>query len=362
VDIVATKQGSQSISKTMSLTKIQTGADGETPVIYNLSISPNRVTTNASGATTEQVVLTASVISTKGTTSTNVTTSTTDVIYYQWFVNGSNTAAKSGAGSSGYSYTIASGTTVSNVVCKIRKTNQSGTQVDSQSVAFVAKGTPGDTGKTGDGAIILSFPQERDTIGLNTDGTLAGDYDLTLPYDIYQGTSKLNSTASTSGTGYSFTINDIDFTGNNKGSITINGNNILLHIPAGVKVYDSTKSTHNLNGQCTIPITYTNATQTSSTGTQTTVSGTLLGTFSWNLDIAPENGTSVAVDSANSWIRYKLTTTASQPTITTSDATSVSAAIGTATKPYYVWSCNHVRYTDGNEADTYTVNYYPVDP
>ena len=47
-----------------------------------------------------------------------------------------------------------------------------------------------------------------------------------------------------------------------------------------------------------MPITYTNATQTNAAGTVSTVSGTILATFSWNLDIAPVNGISVAVDSS----------------------------------------------------------------
>ena len=372
VEIVASKTGQTSLTKRFSLTKIQTGADGESPTIYNLSITPNRVATNADGDTTAQVVLTASVIATKDTTQTDVTTSTTDVIFYQWYKDGnlvrSGTAADSSSqGGDKHIYTIASGTDISEVVCRIRKVNASGIQVDSQSVSFIPAGAPGETGAPGDGAITLDFPQSVDTIGLKSDGTLATAYSLDFPYSVYQGTRKLNATASNnSALGYSFTINNILTAGDTSGAtITWDANNskFTLTIPSGTKVYDSSASpAHSLNGQCTIPITYTNANQTSSDGTVTQVSGTILATFTWNLVLAPENGTSVSIKSDETWTRYKRTSNANQPTITKSDAQTVAAAQSGGTKPYYIWCLNKVTYSDGNVSNTYTVNYYPEDP
>ena len=374
VEITASKTGQTSLVKRFSLTKIQTGTDGESPTVYNLSISPNRVATNADGDTTAQVVLTASVIATKDTTQTDVTTSTTDVIFYQWYKDGnlvrSGTAADSTAqGGDKHIYTIANGTDISEVICRIRKTNASGVQLDSQSVSFVPAGEPGQTGAPGDGAITLDFPQSTDTIGLNSDGTLATAYSLDFPYIVYQGTRVLNATASNStALGYSFTINKILAAGDTSGAtITWDAehNKFTLTIPSGTKVYDSTATpAHSLNGQCTIPITYTNANQTSSDGTVTQVSGTILATFTWNLDIAPINGTSVTIDTTNTWTRYKQTNSATQPTIVKTDATTVADAItaGGLSKPYYVWCRNHIAYSPSGSADTYTVNYYPVDP
>lgn len=379
VEITASKAGQTSLVKRFSLTKIQTGTDGESPTVYNLSISPNRVATNADGDTTAQVVLTASVIATKDTAQTDVTSATEEVdgqnvpiIFYQWYKDGnlvrSGTAADTTAqGGDKHIYTIAKGTDISEVICRIRKTNASGVQLDSQSVSFVPAGEPGQTGAPGDGAITLDFPQSTDTIGLKSDGTLATAYSLDFPYAVYQGTRALNATASNSTSlGYSFTINNVLAAGDTSGAtITWDAEHskFTLTIPSGTKVYDSTATpAHSLNGQCTIPITYTNANQTSSDGTVTQVSGTILATFTWNLDIAPTNGTSISIDTTNTWTRYKRTDNATQPTILKTDATTVAAAQSGGTKPYYIWCLNKVTYSDGNISDTYTVNYYPVDP
>lgn len=372
ITFTAERNDFPTLTKIMSLTKIQTGTDGESPTVYNLSVTPNRVATDAGGDTTSAVTLTASVIATKETTQTDVTTSTTNVIYYQWYKDGnlvrSGTAADSAAsGGDKHVYTIAQNTDVAEVVCIIRKTNASGAQLDSQSIPFISAGAKGDTGATGDGAITLDFPQGTDTIGLQSDGTLASSYSLDFPYTVYQGTRVLSASASNSSElGYSFTINNILAAGDTSGAaITWDAANskFTLTIPSGTKLYNSSASpAHSLNGQCTIPIVYTNAYNTDASGNVTTVSGTILATFSWNLDIAPTDGTSITIDTANSWTRYKRTSNATQPTITINDATSVANAQSGGTKPYYIWCLNHTQYLPTGQADVYTVNYYPADP
>lgn len=375
VTFTATRTGYPTLSKTMSLTKIQTGEDGKTPTVYELSISPNRVTTNSDGNTTSQVALTASVNAhtvnpqTSAAVDTNVTTSSSDVIYYEWYKDGSIVTSASGTGPNNKNiYTINNNTSVSSVVCKIRRTTSSGVILDSQSVAFVAEGAQGETGATGDAAITLAFPQNTDTIGLNNDGTLANTYVLEMPYTVYQGTTALSAQAvNTVAKGYSFSINSLDFTGNNKGTITFGSSKVTITIPSGVKVYDSTltgSSAHTLNGQCTIPIDYSGATHTAADGTTSSVSGTVLATFSWNLDITPASGTSVTI--SDTWTRYRQTNSATQPTnITKSgDQSTIAAAItaGGLSKPYYVWGRTHIDYSPSGSADTYTVNFYPEDP
>lgn len=368
VTITATKGSATPLTKIMSLTKIKTGEDGKTPTVYQLSLTPNKVTTTYDGKTTAATTLTASVIAhsvnaqTSAATNVDVTTSATDVIYYEWFMNGSPSDSKHGAGSNGYQFTISQGNTVSSVVCKIRKTNSSGTILDSQSVSFTPKGEKGATGATGDGSITLDFPQITDTIGLKNDGTLATDYSIELPYTVYQGSRVL--TAQASGTGQTYSINGVTPT------FTWGSSKVTITILNGTKLYDATKTgvqAHALNGQFTIPITYTDAHSTNAQGNVTTnVTGTINGTFTWNLDVAPANGTSVTV--ASTWTRYKQTNSATQPSgsndITQSDATSIQAAItaGGLSKPYYVWGKTHTQYAPSGTADTYTVNYYPVDP
>ena len=379
VTFTATRTDYPPLTKVMSLTKIQTGQDGKTPTIYELSITPNRVTTDSDGDTTSAIDLVAAVTAhtvstqTSEAVNTDVTTSSTDIIYYQWFVNGSSSVARAGAGNAvdgnGISYSIykiSNNTRISLVICKIRRTNASGVILDSQSVSFVPEGAQGDTGATGDAAITLSFPQNIDTIGLNNDGTLASTYVLDMPYTVFQGTTQLNAQAvNTVSKGYSFSINDLDFTGNAKGSITFGSTKVTITIPNGTKVFDSTitgVNAHSLNGQCIIPIDYSGATQTAADGTVSTVSGTILATFSWNLDIAPASGTSIGIVTDDTWVRYKRTSNTSQPTITKNDAISVSAAQSGGTKPYYIWCLNRTTYTDGNVSDVYTVDYYAKDP
>lgn len=357
----------QVLTKIMSLTKIQTGEDGKSPVVYVLSITPNKVTTTYDGKVSSNVTLTANVIANSvnaqgQAVDTDVTQDTTDVMYYQWFMNGNSSDSKHGAGSAGYTFTIANGNTVTEVVCIVRKGSQSGNQLDSQSVSFTPKGEKGQTGATGDGAISLDFPQSTDTIGLDSSGRLTSNYNITLPFTVYQGSTDLNTQTHPTAVdrtdpAYSMSINGVIPTA------TWSTSSIILSIPSGTQLYNAsaTNPAHSLNGQCVFPIDYT-ATSTNTSGTTTDVTGTILGTFTWNLDVAPENGSSVAVDTFNSWIRYKRTSDATQPTITVSDAQTIAAAQSGGTKPYYIWCCNHTAYTDGNSSDAYTVNFYPVDP
>lgn len=363
----AEQSPTQVLTKIMSLTKIKTGEDGKSPTVYTLSVTPNKVTTTYDGKLSSAVTLTANVIANSvnaqgQSVNTDVTQDTTDVIYYEWFMNGSSSDSQHGAGAAGYQFTIAGGNTVTEVVCKIRKTNQSGNLLDSQSVSFTPKGEKGQTGATGDGAISLDFPQSTDTIGLDSTGRLTSDYTITLPFTVYQGSTDLNTqahptTVDRTDPAYSMTINGVIPTA------TWGTSNIILSIDSGTQLYnaDATNPTHSLNGQCVFPIDYT-ATNTNASGTTTNVAGTILATFTWNLDVAPENGSSVAVDTSNSWIRYKRTSNATQPTITTSDAQTIAAAQSGGTKPYYIWCCNHTAYTDGNSSEAYTVNFYPKDP
>ena len=362
VTFTATRTDYPTLTKTMSFQKIKTGQDGVSPTVYELSVSPNSVTTTSGGATTASTPLTATVTAVQGNTSTNVTTSSTDVIYYEWYKDGSRIDAACGTGPNNKNvYTIASGTTVSSVMCKIKKTNSSGAQLDSQSVSFVPAGAKGDTGLQGDGAITLDFPQSTDTISLNNDGTLAAAYSMDFPYAVYQGTTALTAQVIHPGSGYSFTINDILAAGDTSGAtITWGSGTFTLTIPSGTKLYDSAASpAHSLNGQCTIPISYSGATVNGVASSSNT--GTLLATFSWNLDIAPVDGTSVAVDPSKTWTRYKRTSNTSQPIITSDDAQTIAAAESGGTKPYYIWSCTHTHYTDNNYSESYAVTYYPKD-
>lgn len=367
--------GYPALSKKMSLAKIQTGKDGETPTVYELSLTPNRVTTDSDGDTTAAVNLTATVIAhtvnvqTSAAVNTDVTTSSKDIIYYEWFVNGSSSIARHGAGNAvdedniSYSiYPVDANVRISSVVCQIRRTNSSGVILDSQSVAFVPEGQKGDPGDTGDAAISLSFSQSTDTIGLDSTGTLVSDYNLTLPYKVFQGITKLECLAvNTVSKGFSFSINGVPprFTWD----VWATDGRVIINIPSGTRLYDSSNNNHSLNGQCILPIDYRGATSSSS---QTSTTGTLLATFSWNLDIAPENGTSISI--TDTWTRYKQTNSAVQPSganeIIKTDATTIAAAITTGglSKPYYVWGRTHTVYSDSNSVDTYTVNYYPTDP
>ena len=373
--------GYPALSKKMSLAKIQTGKDGETPTVYELSLTPNRVTTDSDGDTTAAVNLTATVIAhtvnvqTSAAVNTDVTTSSKDIIYYEWFVNGSSSIARHGAGNAvdedniSYSiYPVDANVRISSVVCQIRRTNSSGVILDSQSVAFVPEGQKGDPGDTGDAAISLSFSQSTDTIGLDSTGTLVSDYNLTLPYKVFQGITKLECLAvNTVSKGFSFSINGVSprFTWD----VWATDGRVIINIPSGTTLYDSSNNNHSLNGQCILPIDYRGATSSSS---QTSTTGTLLATFSWNLDIAPENGSSVTI--TDTWTRYRLTKTNVQPgtgsvsDITkANDATTIEGAISAAStadkvKPYYIWSKTYTQYSPSGSASSYAVNYYPTDP
>ena len=354
VTFEATRTNYPTLTKVMSLTKIQTGEDGKSPTVYQLSITPNNVSTNATGTTTAAVTLTASVAATQDTTTTDATTGAN--LYYEWIRSGVKDTTNSGVDQN--TYTVAKDLTITDVICKIRKTDDSGVVLDSQTIDFIPEGAKGDTGATGDGVITLDFPQNVDTIGLKNDGTLAAAYSINLPYTVYQGSRQL--TAQASGTGQTYSINGVTPT------FTWGTSQVTITIAKGTKLYDASitgAQAHSLNGQFIIPITYTNAHSTDAQGNVTTnVSGTINGTFTWNLDIAPANGSSVTIDTSNSWIRYKRTTTSDQPTITVSDAQTVAAAQQGGTKPYYIWSLNHVKYLPTGEANTYNVTYYPVDP
>ena len=369
VTFEATRDNYPTLTKIMSLTKIQTGEDGKTPTIYQLSITPNNVTTNATGTTTKSETLSASVVAytfnaAGDMTTTDVTTSAG--LYYEWIK--SNQADTTNSGVNKNTYTVGKDVQVTDVVCRIRRDSSSGAILDSQTVDFVPEGAKGDTGKTGDGVISLDFPQNVDTIGLKNDGTLAAAYSINLPYTVYQGSRAL--TAQASGVGQTYSINGVT------PNFTWGTTQVTITIAKGTKLYDASKTgteAHSLNGQFIIPITYTNAHSTDAQGNiNDKVEGTVNGTFTWNLDVAPADGSSVTI--TDTWTRYRLTKTNVQPgtgsvsDITkANDATTVEGAISAAStadkvKPYYIWSKTYTQYSPSGSASSYTVNYYPADP
>ena len=231
------EKGTTTLSSTFTLTKIKTGADGTSPIYYELvcsGIVSNRDVNN--NYSPSSVTFTAHKI--EGTTTTDYRG------YIKIYKNGGTTAITStnmDATTLDYTYTF-TGSDLEYLTVELYQTGGSGDILDKQTIAVTSDGQKGDVGP---GAANVVLGNSAEIIPCNEDGTVKANTTITVPFTGYKGITKAaatltqanitglitdqitctgitNSTASASGSITLVFVKDATLNNNDTGQITFN--------------------------------------------------------------------------------------------------------------------------------------------
>ena len=202
INFTATKNGHDPILKQFSVIKIESGADGQSPIIYSLEPST--------------LALNKTIGNTPTFTPTSVrfysyqTQNQTKSIYKGRFKIYENILAKditpsteakytsSSDENDGYrDYTPVTGKNCTFIVCILFESGGTSKQLDIQTIAVTTDGQTGGKGDKGDDgtdALNIIVGNSYDGIPVDGDGKVTSTYTILIPFAGYQGTAKVATT------------------------------------------------------------------------------------------------------------------------------------------------------------------------
>ena len=242
VEFTATK-GTSTLTATFTLTKIKTGADGTSPIYYELVCS-GLVSNRDIGNNYSPASITFSANKVEGSTTTAYQG------YLKIYKNGGTTAVVStnmDASTKTYSYTL-SGSDLEYLTVELYQTGGSGNVLDRQTIAITSDGQ---TGAQGPGAANVVLGNSAEIIPCNEDGTVKVNTTITIPFTGYKGTSKAATTITQADISGLIT-NQITCTGITNATTSASGSITLVFVK-------DTNLNNSDNGQITLSFT-TNST------------------------------------------------------------------------------------------------------
>lgn len=291
VTFTATK-GTEVLTKKMSLIKIKTGANGVSPTVYSIDLSDLVINKSYTYSTTPDgngnysIATTAYAPTSIVATITQTTGNTTSAFagYVKVFKDGGTDPIAYGTATGG-KYTLSGiGTTYvpnSYLTFELYSGSGSGDKLlDTQNVIVTSdglKGGQGDAGEAGASAINLVLGNYSDTIPVTTAYKPTSALTLTIPFAVYEGTTMIPATIS-----------------QNDAKITFNSTAITPTVSASTASAYGTL-TYSLTTSNVIGASGVRSGSKSLTFSYTTASGrtgTVTGTYSWALTVAPTDGTS----------------------------------------------------------------------
>ena len=256
INFTATKNGHDPILKQFSVIKIESGADGQSPIIYSLEPST--------------LALNKTIGNTPTFTPTSVrfysyqTQNQTKSIYKGRFKIYENILAKditpsteakytsSSDENDGYrDYTPVTGKNCTFIVCILFESGGTSKQLDIQTIAVTTDGQTGGKGDKGDDgtdALNIIVGNSYDGIPVDGDGKVTSTYTILIPFAGYQGTAKVATTVVNPPTLFGITPTVTNATTSADGSIQ-------YIIPAGTTIT-------NDNGVVTFTFKFTQANKT----------------------------------------------------------------------------------------------------
>lgn len=220
VTFTCTRQGYDTVTKTFSLTKVKSGADGTSPIIYSLNVDSLAVNKNINK------VYNPATINITANSQEGNKTATAYAGRFKIYLDGSSTASySSSSDQSSISYTIPN-TVTKNIRIELYKAGGFTKKLDSQTVVITSDGA---TGAQGIGGLSFVLGNYSDVIPCTSGGLVAQATTINIPFAAYKGIERQACTATYSGvpTGVGVTVTDC--TKDTDGKITLNipNNNAL---------------------------------------------------------------------------------------------------------------------------------------
>jgi len=254
VDFVCTKTGFSTITKRFTLTKVQQGADGQSPVVYQCESSDLVINLDESGNyTPSTVTFYAYAIqgesvnksaypgrfkiykSSDGTTFTSIYTSSSDESSHEL-------------------QSIPSDITM--IKCELYEAGGVTNLIDSQSVVITKDGADGDDGAPGLHGISMGLGNYQDVIPCTTSGVASAQKTINIPFYAYAGISRIPVTATVGTLPSGVTVPQ---NGNTPGTASANGL-LTLNVASGATFGNA----NTLSGEITITLQATYNSQTQS--------------------------------------------------------------------------------------------------
>lgn len=298
VTFTATKSGSNPITKTFSLVKVTSGADGGSPIIYSVETSTlamNRATTGAltpSNVTFSAYSLTSD---TTGAQKKNTYAGRFGIYENVDFADiTTDTERKYYSQSDEATCTYTPSTTAETVVCLLYRSgvNPNGAstnQLDHQTVVVTRDGKQGGkgaTGSQGDAAINVIMGNSADVIPCTSANRTQVAMTIEIPFSGYQGTTRIPVTGPTAANAKLFGITPTvtNATASGDGKIT-------WSIPAGTEVSASSG---------TLSLSFTaSGTQTTQaadgTTSKSTIQRQIVHDYRWTRSTAATNGQNAVI-------------------------------------------------------------------
>lgn len=220
VTFTCTRQGYDTVTKTFSLTKVKSGADGTSPTIYSLNVDSLAVNKNINK------VYNPAAINITANSQEGNKTATAYAGRFKIYLDGSSTASySSSSDQSSISYTIPN-TVTKNIKIELYKAGGFTKKLDSQTVVITSDGA---TGAQGIGGLSFVLGNYSDVIPCTSDGLVAQATTINIPFAAYKGIERQACTATYSGvpSGVGVTVTDCTTGADGKITLNIPNNNAL---------------------------------------------------------------------------------------------------------------------------------------
>lgn len=220
VTFTCTRQGYDTVTKTFSLTKVKSGADGTSPIIYSLNVDSLAVNKNINK------VYNPATINITANSQEGNKAATAYAGRFKIYLDGSSTASySSSSDQSSMSYTIPN-TVIKNIKIELYKAGGFTKKLDSQTVVITSDGA---TGAQGIGGLSFVLGNYSDVIPCTSDGLVAQATTINIPFAAYKGIERQACTATYSGipTGVRVTVTDCTTDADGKITLNIPKNNAL---------------------------------------------------------------------------------------------------------------------------------------
>ena len=220
VTFTCTRQGYDTVTKTFSLTKVKSGADGTSPIIYSLNVDSLAVNKNINK------VYNPATINITANSQEGNKAATAYAGRFKIYLDGSSTASySSSSDQSSVSYTIPN-TVTKNIKIELYKAGGFTKKLDSQTVVITSDGA---TGAQGIGGLSFVLGNYSDVIPCTSDGLVAQATTINIPFAAYKGIERQACAATYSGIPAGVKVTVTDCTTDADGKITLNipNNNAL---------------------------------------------------------------------------------------------------------------------------------------
>lgn len=193
VEFVCAKSGHTTITKRFSMNKDRSGSDGNSAVFRTINTDVGYLTLNKNDEFVPAgVTFSATMIVGESSPSVlsgrfKIYESADGATYVLKYTSSSDESSK---------FYIPSSNVIKTIKCELYQAGGTSKLLDTQTITIVSDGNDGEAGKDGQGAINVVMGNVAESIACTTSGYVIEAKDIEIPYDCYQGVTRIDGKAS----------------------------------------------------------------------------------------------------------------------------------------------------------------------